>query len=251
MARDPRPGAWIERNSEYLRGGEPVRLKLLGGFRVSVGSQAIEEGDWRLRKAKSLVKLLALAPNHRVHRERIMDALWPELDREDQTNNLRQARYAARRAFEPVPTASSRYLHLKNEEIALYPDGTLWVDVAAFEEAAATAHGDREPAAYRTAIELYSGELLPEDRYEAWAEERREGLQETYLALLLELAGLYEERGEYGRGIEALRRVLSEEPDREEAHTGLMRLYVLSGRRREALRQYERLEEILRWELGE
>jgi DNA-binding SARP family transcriptional activator len=102
-----------------------VRIRLLGGFWVSVGSRPIEEGDWRLRKAKSLVKLLALASNHRVHRERIMDALWPELDREDQTNNLRQARYAARWAFELVPAASSRYLHLKNEEIVLYPDGTL------------------------------------------------------------------------------------------------------------------------------
>jgi DNA-binding SARP family transcriptional activator len=57
----------------------------------------------------------------------------------------------------------------------LCPRGQLWVDVEAFEEVAATARREKEPAAYWTAIELYSGELLPEDRYEEWSEGRRGG----------------------------------------------------------------------------
>ena len=57
-----------------------IRIKLLGGFRVRVGSQVIEEDRWRLRKATSLVKLLALSPGHRLHREQVMDLLWPDLD---------------------------------------------------------------------------------------------------------------------------------------------------------------------------
>ena len=44
---------------------EPVRVRLLGGFSVSVGSQTIEKGVWRLRKAAGLVKLLALSSGHR------------------------------------------------------------------------------------------------------------------------------------------------------------------------------------------
>ena len=38
---------------------------------------------------------------------------------------------------------------------------------------------------------------------------------------------------------QALRRALAEEPTNEEAHVGLMRLYALSGRQGEALRQYD------------
>ena len=68
---------------------EAVRVELLGGFRVSVGSRAIEEGEWRLREAKSLLKLLALAPGHRMHRERLMDLLWPDLGLQAAANNLR------------------------------------------------------------------------------------------------------------------------------------------------------------------
>jgi DNA-binding SARP family transcriptional activator len=58
---------------------EVVRVWLLGGFRVSVGSRTIQQSEWRLRKATTLVKLLALAPGHRLHREQAMDLLRPEL----------------------------------------------------------------------------------------------------------------------------------------------------------------------------
>ena len=44
--------------------------------------------------------------------------------------------------------------------------------------------------------------------------------------------------------------MLGEEPAHEEAHAGLMRLHALSGRRREALRQYERLRKALSEGLG-
>jgi len=45
-----------------------------------VGSRSIGEEEWRLRKAASLIKLLALAPGHRLHREQAMELLWSGLD---------------------------------------------------------------------------------------------------------------------------------------------------------------------------
>ncbi|MDP9409159.1 MAG: hypothetical protein M3P70_01440 [Actinomycetota bacterium] len=51
---------------------EAVRVWLLGGFGVSVGSRTLEGSLWRLRKAASLVKLLTLAPTHRMHREQVV-----------------------------------------------------------------------------------------------------------------------------------------------------------------------------------
>ena len=173
------------------------------------------------------------------------------------SNNLHQILHAVRRALEPSALASSSaaassgYLLLRDEQLILCPDSPLWVDVEAFEEAATTArHAPLEPAAFRAAIDLYAGELLPEDRYEAWVEERRAQLRELYLSLLLELGALYEERREFGEAIEALGRVVAEEPTHEGAHVGLMRLYALSGRRREALSQYERLRDALYKEFG-
>jgi predicted ATPase/DNA-binding SARP family transcriptional activator/DNA-binding NarL/FixJ family response regulator len=247
---------WQQRGptGSLSREPEAMRVWLLGGFRVTVGSRSISEEQWRLRKAASLVKLLALAEGHRLHREQAMELLWPGLDPEAALNNLHQALHVARHVLEPSAPASgaaaSRYLRLREERLALFPDGPLWVDVEAFEEAAAIARHAREPAAYRAALDLYAGELLPEDRYEPWVEERRAELRGVYLSLLVGLAGLHEQRGEFGEATEAFRRVVVEEPTHEGAHVGLMRLYALSGRRREALSQYDRLREALFREFG-
>ncbi len=239
--------------SRGASGGEPeaVRIWLLGGFRVSVGSRSIREEEWRLKKAGSLLKLLALAPGHRLHREQAMELLWPGLGPEAALNNLHYALHVARRTLEPAAPANtaSRYLLLRRDLLTLCPEGPLWMDVEAFKGAAATARRSREPAAYRAAVELYVGNLLPEELYEPWAEERREELRQSYHTLLLELAALHEEREEYQPAIEALRWAADEEPTQEQAHVCLIRLYALCGQHHEAILQYERLRKALREEL--
>jgi DNA-binding SARP family transcriptional activator len=143
-----------------------VRIWLLGGFKVSVETRTIEEDAWRLRKAANLVKLLALSPSHRLHREQVMDALWPGLGMQAASNNLRQTLHAARRILEPNRVANARYLSLQDKQLTLCPRGRLWVNLEVFQEAGATARRAQDSAAYRLAIELYTGDLLPGDRYE-------------------------------------------------------------------------------------
>jgi DNA-binding SARP family transcriptional activator len=128
-----------------------VRVWLLGGFRVSVGSRAIAQDARRLRKAAALVKLLALAPSHRRHREQAMEALWPEASRRAASNSLRSTLHAARKILDP--DVGSLYLASEGESLVLCPEGDLWVDADAFEEVASTARSTTDPAAYRAAIE--------------------------------------------------------------------------------------------------
>ena len=228
---------------------EPVRVRLLGGFGVSVGRRIVGEDAWRLRKAATLVKLLALAEGHRLHREQVMGQLWPDLAPRAAHNNLRQVLHAARGALASDGSAAPLYLRVHDGWITLCPDGDLWVDVEAFEEAARTAGRVGEPAAYRAAIDLYAGELLPADRYAEWAEEKREALRQSYITLLVELAALYEERGEWEPAISALTSALETDLAHEEAHLGLMRLFAAAGRRGDAILQYQRLRRVLADEL--
>jgi len=99
-----------------------------------VGSRKIEQGVWRLSKAQTLVKLLALSAGHRLHREQVTELLWPSLGKEAASNNLRQALHATRRALDPHE--GSRYVLSQNGLLKLCPEGTVWVDVVAFEGAA-------------------------------------------------------------------------------------------------------------------
>jgi predicted ATPase/DNA-binding SARP family transcriptional activator/DNA-binding CsgD family transcriptional regulator len=219
-----------------------VRVRLLGGFEVSVGSRTVEADGWRRRKAESLVKILALARDHRLHRRRVTELLWPDLDEGSASNEFHRALHFARRALDSVASGNAtRYLPLVDGTLALCPEEPLWVDAEEFESAAAVARRVREPAAYRAAIELYAGELLPGDRYEDWTQERRYALRETHLELLVELAAVYEERGEDGPAVGALGRVLTEDPAREEAHRALMRLHAARGDCGRAVAQYGRI----------
>jgi DNA-binding SARP family transcriptional activator len=135
-----------------------VRVWLLGGFRVSVGPRTSGEDRWRRRKAAALVKLLALAPGHRLHREQVMHLLWPRLGAQAAANNLHRNLYVARRTLDPDPLTTSRCLILRGEQLVLCPERDLWVDVEAFEQAATAARRSHDPQARKRVRSHYRSE---------------------------------------------------------------------------------------------
>ena len=149
-----------------------VVLRLLGGFDASVDGEPVAPRAWRLKKARDLVKLLALAPGRRLHREQVMDALWRDHAPSAAANNLYQAVHAARRALGADPIV------VRDEIVSLADD--VEIDVDAFERAADEAAHLRTAAALRAALSLYTGELLPENRYDDWAEVPRRRLADVY-----------------------------------------------------------------------
>src|SRR5688572_29039016 len=106
-----------------------IDLRLLGRFRVLVGDRPVAETAWRQRKPAALVKLLALAPAHRLHREQVLEALWPELDPEAAANNLRGALHHARRQLEAAGAAPGLFLVRAGDTLALGPPDRVAVDV--------------------------------------------------------------------------------------------------------------------------
>jgi predicted ATPase len=145
-------------------------VTLLGGFAAEVGAAPVPDSAWRLRKAKELVKLLALADGHRLHREQAMDKLWPDLGPRPAANNLNQAVHAARKAL------GADALTLLDGVLRLEAD----LDIEAFEGAAMDARRERTGPACRRALALYGGELLPENRYDDWAYLERERLADLH-----------------------------------------------------------------------
>src|SRR5215470_444968 len=115
-----------ERDAEAGAGSEPLRVAMLGGFSVCVGSRAVSDA-WRLRKSKTVVKLLAVADGHRVHRDVLTEVLWPGMDPGAAANNLHQALHAARRALASVGFPAANVLHLQDDIVSLSPGGGLVV----------------------------------------------------------------------------------------------------------------------------
>src|SRR4030095_8144317 len=89
------------------------------------------------------------------------------------------AAHYARRAID-VPNS----VVLRGDNVLLCPDTDTSVDVIQFEDLARRALEEENIVAAREALAIYNGELLPQDRYEPWAEERREQLRLRHLDLL-------------------------------------------------------------------
>ena len=164
---------------------DQLHIFLLGGFRVRVGLRWISSSDWYLRKPQSLLKLLALAPEHRLHQGELIALLWPGLDRPGGLQILTKALTLVQRVLErnlPVNLPST-YLHWDEDVVELGPPGRVWVDVEAFTNVAQRAVRTWDPADCDQAIRLYRGDLLPEDRFESWTVEPREQLKGLRLSL--------------------------------------------------------------------
>ncbi len=208
-----------------------IHIALLGGFVATVDGGPVPDDRWSRRAAANLVKLLALAPDRSLHRERVIDALWPDDTVDRAAPKLHKAAHYVRRAFDRPGAVT-----LRDERVLLFADDDVSIDVDRFEALAARALSDRDDSVAREAIELYRGDLLPHDLYEEWTEARRDGLRLRHLDLL--------------RLLERWEAVVEIEPTDELAHLALMRRHAASGDRHAALRQFERMERALRGELG-
>src|SRR5687768_577624 len=147
-------------------------ITLLGRFAVTRDGAPVSDDAWTRRHAASLVKLLALAPARRLHREQVIDALWPEQSVDEAAPKLHKAAHFARRALGGANTVL-----LRGENVALLPDADVHIDAVAFERAAETGLRDGDHRSLEEAAASYTGELLPTDIYEEWLDARRQHLR--------------------------------------------------------------------------
>jgi predicted ATPase/DNA-binding SARP family transcriptional activator len=209
-----------------------VEVKLLGGFAVILDGDRVD-GPWRLRKAKTLVKLLALSPDHRIHRDVAIDRLWPDADPDAGANNLHQAVHAARRIL------GNDRIVMRDEMVVLGPGGDVAVDIDAFTAAAMAADGTT--ASVSAALSRWTGDLLPEDMYEDWATPHREQLANRRARLIVQMASALIGQQEAAEAALALEPLAAERPDDEEVHRALLQALFGSGRRKDAAHAFDRL----------
>ncbi len=215
------------RYSALRRARASLRVYLLGRFQVERDGEILPPQSWKRRRPADLLKIVAVAPSRTMHREQAIERLWPDKTLEEGANNLHRALHDLRRVL------GGPWVFLNKGILKL--DASMWVDVHEF-EAEATA-GDL--GSLTRAVELYRGDLCPEDRYGEALESRRQELRERFADAALKLAQGAVERGDFETAIDATRRLLRVEPGEEQAHYLLMRALSGSGRKQDALRQFE------------
>lgn len=228
--------------------GVGLTLRVLGGFSVSVGGEMVTESAFSRKKARALLKLLAIQPGYRLHREQAIDILWPDLEPQAASAQLYKAVHQIRQALAGTDPRAEDSLGSREGLLAL--SGEIGSDLEAFERLAEEAERHPSLEALQRSIAAYAGDLLPADRYEEWTLTYRGQLRDRYLGLLVQLgAGLLDHR-DLASAADAFRRVLAIEPTREDAHRGLMQVFAFQGSRERAVRQYRMCVDALERELG-
>src|SRR4051794_37701729 len=208
-----------------------VELSVLGGFDAWVDGHAVASTHWSRRGSSALVKLLAISARRSLHRELVMDALWPELATDVAAPRLHKAAHYARRAL-----GHRDAVVLSANAVSLWPRGDLRVDVVQFRQQAEDALRRGDISSAQRALALYGGELLPRDLYEPWAEPHRLHVRRLYVEMLHQAQDWHQ--------------ALSADPADEAAHLALAQRYAERGERGAALRQLDQLDLVLREELG-
>jgi DNA-binding SARP family transcriptional activator len=208
-----------------------VELSVLGGFDVRVDGHAVASRHWSRRDSSALVKLLAISSRRSLHREMVMDALWPDLGTDVAAPRLHKAAHYARRAL-----GHRDAVVLSASAVSLWPRGDVRVDMAQFRQQAEAALRSGDIASARRALALHGGELLPRDLYEPWAEPPRTHVRRLYLEMLHQAEDWHQ--------------AVAADPADEAAHLALAQGYAERGDRAAALRQLDQLDNAMRRDLG-
>lgn len=206
------------------------------------------------RSGQTIFRYLIAQPDHSATTDKLVHALWPEEEMDSALHKLRIAASALRRSLnEGYDCASGGYLLCKNRAYQLNPDIMLQSDVAEFLTLYHTglkAERDKAVTCYEKACQLYTGPFLSEDMYADWSFFQREQFCQTYLTMCSSLASYYLDTHRYTTAVQWATTILKENKCDETAHQQLMRAYAAEGRRTEALRQYQRCQQVLDEELG-
>lgn len=182
---------------------------------------------------------------------------WGDQPDDQARSCLSTALWRLRRSLETDAVPRGTYLLTTTTgEVGFNWESQHWLDVSTFEHEATRALAlppesldPGQVSALQGAVALCTGDLL-EGFYDDWALRERERVRTMYLDSLSRLMRYHHSRGAYEESVAAAQKILACDPLREEIHRELMRLYLHSGQRALAVRQFKTCRDVLAEELG-
>ncbi len=230
-----------------------LQVFTLGGFGMVVAGRSVDIGKWKRKQAVTLLKYLITRLDRPVHRDRLLEFLWPGVDEHQGRGRLKVTMYYLRRELrannitgDVIKTVGRAY-QLRRDAV--------WVDANAFERLVLQGRKLQEERKWSDALEryneaqqLYRGNYLEEETFADWCAEERERLHELCLDMLARTAECHAELGQFAEAVSICRKALVFDPCREDFHYALMEYLVSYGYPELALVQYRRCARVLKQE---
>jgi DNA-binding SARP family transcriptional activator len=206
----PRPDV----SSAHGKLAHTVSLDCLGTFTLRVDGAAVPWGGLRPR-ARALLMMLALRIGQPIHREHLIEAVWPEATISSGTRSLQVAVSSVRQWLAAAGLGEDALRRQGDAYVLWLPDAS--VDVQQFEaltRAAGSLNGDRSAAlaARLAAVEAYRGDLLAEVGPAEWVVGERERLRTLAARVAADAARTASDLDDWSTGIAAARRSIALDP---------------------------------------
>lgn len=239
--------------------GEPseraLRVFTFNQFALVVGGKGVAIGKWQRKQAITLLKYLVAHVGSPIHRERLIDFLWPDASVKQGRERLKVTVCFLRRKLRAAGAAAD-LLETVGSAYVLRAD-SIWVDSKAYERLITQGSEHQRRREFDQAIHcfeqarfLYRGDYMSDEPFADWCAEERSRLLEVHLDLLARLSGLYADQGDNAKAAQACRAALVHEPCRESFHRELMEILVRLGRSDWAIAQFHRCKRLLADEIG-
>lgn len=224
-----------------------MKIRCFGRFRVEIeNGSAIK---WRTSKTEELMAFLIHHRGEAVSRDRILDALWGEVEVGRARAQLNTTTHYLRRALSQIGF----------DGIVQHVENGYRIDMSRLEceldewNRLLAVGGQIDdiglPAYAAEFVQLYREGYMVGSSYE-WTEPMRIRLESEYVAMLILLNEREEKKGQYAAAAELLRNALTQDPLNEYIHERLIRVLVLADDRLSAIKQYEALRIMLMTDFG-
>ncbi len=232
------------------------QVRCFGGFALSIADQQVDLSCVKPR-ARQLLRLLAMHGGCPVHRETLIEALWPGADSVTGARCLHVAISSVRHLLQSrAPDPSIRFIERCGDAYQLVlPEGAEH-DVVTFEHyfvggrtARATGNSQRAVRAFEQVLEVYKGDLLPEDGPAEWVINKRERYRSEATEAAQDLAKVLLERNDPVAAAQRCERGLHVDRYRDSLWRMLIEAHDLAGDAASAARARRRYLEVLS-ELG-
>lgn len=208
--------SWLEHLEQFVTGTvtegstsamarTAVHIQTLGRFAVSVGGEEVATAEWGSRLARQLCKRLVAARGWPLTREQLFDLLWPD---EGDTRRL-----GARLS---VLLSTIRRI-LGGGIIA--DRQTIAIDLGEISTDLEELHSAGDDAAVSVA---YTGDFLPEDRYDDWTTPVREEAAALFVGAARRLVAASTSADDHEQAAALSRRMIEIDPYDDVAHRSLV-----------------------------
>lgn len=234
---------------------QPLRIYTLGQFDLVVNGSGLDVESWKRKQAVVLLKILVVQVGRPVHRERLIEWLWPEVDVESGWKRLKVIvsflRDKLRSAGAPedvIETVGKTYL-LRQDAVRI---DSIVFETLVSASARLMTEGlyPEAQSRFEEAASLYRGEYLEDMLYVDWCAEERGRLCEIYLELLAGMVRCYAVQNQFAEAVQVCRTALVTDPCRESFLRAQLEYLVKLGRADWAEKEFTRWRHVLQEDYG-